>query len=101
MGFLFADINECYNTPSPCADVCTNTIGSYLCSCSSSFEMVTEDGNCTGNNDIISSMHQYVVIINCVLQTSMNVLPCQDLVSIYVATQFLVTIALVLRDINC
>jgi len=42
------DINECNNTPRPCEDVCTNTEGSYQCSCSSSSEYITEDGNCTG-----------------------------------------------------
>ena len=42
------DINECNNTPSPCEDVCTNTEGSYTCSCSDHHEGVTEDGRCVG-----------------------------------------------------
>ena len=42
------DINECNNNPSPCEDVCTNMEGSYQCSCSSTSEYVTEDGECMG-----------------------------------------------------
>lgn len=42
------DINECDNTPRPCGDVCTNTEGSYMCSCSDHSERVTEDGECVG-----------------------------------------------------
>lgn len=35
--FIIADINECLlrNGHGPCQDVCTNTMGSYKCSCNS------------------------------------------------------------------
>lgn len=42
------DINECNNIPSPCGDVCTNTDGSYTCSCSNHHERVNDDGDCVG-----------------------------------------------------
>ena len=33
--FIFADINECLSNGGrgPCAQICTNTIGSFQCSC--------------------------------------------------------------------
>ena len=43
------DINECNNSPRPCAEVCTNINGSYICSCNDSTHFVTADGDCTGN----------------------------------------------------
>ena len=43
------DINECNNSPSPCAEVCTNIDGSYTCSCNDSTSTVTADGDCVGN----------------------------------------------------
>jgi len=42
-----ADINECNYVPRPCTGTCTNTAGTYNCSCDNS-EIVTDDGNCTG-----------------------------------------------------
>ena len=58
------DINECNDIPSPCEDVCTNTIGSYACSCSSSGEYVTEDGRCSGDVIVIAMM-VLLIIHNC------------------------------------
>jgi len=43
--FFFIDINEC-NITSPCQQTCTNTLGSYQCSCNSGY---TVDGTrCNG-----------------------------------------------------
>ena len=61
------DINECDNTPSPCEDVCTNTEGSYTCSCSSSSQYVTEDGSCTGNSPV-AMVTPYVIVHDCDIQ---------------------------------
>ena len=43
------DINECERSPSPCAEVCINIDGSYICSCNDSTRAVTADGDCVGN----------------------------------------------------
>ena len=46
---LDLDIVECSNSPSPCAEVCTNNEGSYSCSCTDNSRTVTADGDCVGN----------------------------------------------------
>ena len=46
---IVVDINECNNSSSPCAEVCTNIDGSYTCSCSDNTRTVTADGDCVGN----------------------------------------------------
>ena len=45
---LFSDIDECAAETNPCGvdAVCTNTLGSYQCSCSGGFEAV--NGVCVG-----------------------------------------------------
>ena len=48
--FLFLDIDECLAETDMCAQNCTNTPGSYECSCHNGFD---EDGiNCIGMNTI-------------------------------------------------
>ena len=38
---LIADVNECNSTTidNPCQQICTNTFGSYGCSCNSGFKL--------------------------------------------------------------
>ena len=45
--FVFTDIDECsYN---PCHQVCSNTAGSYQCSCTTGFTLDTDDNTtCNG-----------------------------------------------------
>ena len=45
---LCLDINECIDDNGGCSDSCTNTIGSYYCSCNSGYTMNTDKHNCTG-----------------------------------------------------
>ena len=42
------DIDECNKVTSPCEDICTNTPGTYECSCSTLGDIVTEGGQCVG-----------------------------------------------------
>ena len=42
------DINECQVGSDLCNQVCTNIVGSYLCSCNSGYELTDENVNCTG-----------------------------------------------------
>ena len=52
IAYLNADINECLPNggQGPCNQTCTNTNGSYYCSCQSGY---TQSGyNCTGTRDL-------------------------------------------------
>ena len=45
MHFNLADINECQDgNNGGCTDQCTNTRGSYQCSCQRGYEFQSEDG---------------------------------------------------------
>ena len=48
LNLLFSDINECEEVPSLCGagSTCTNTDGSYTCTCVEGFQMV--NGSCIG-----------------------------------------------------
>ena len=41
------DIDECEEEP--CAHICTNTIGSFKCSCRVGYLLQRDERNCTGN----------------------------------------------------
>ena len=43
-----ADINECSTGSHFCAQICTNTIGSYTCSCGIGYRLNGDGFNCSG-----------------------------------------------------
>ena len=45
---IFADVNECNSTNGGCNHVCTNTIGTFLCSCNSGYELDADQRTCVG-----------------------------------------------------
>ena len=45
---LISDINECSEGTSGCAQTCTNTIGSYHCSCRTGFLLASDEYRCEG-----------------------------------------------------
>lgn len=47
------DIDECLVSNGGCADICTNTPGSYLCSCSEGYELDSDAISCNGKNDCV------------------------------------------------
>ena len=42
------DINECTINNGNCSDICTNTVGSYICSCMSGFVLNSNGRTCDG-----------------------------------------------------
>ena len=58
---LFADINECSpNNPCPNGGNCTNTIGSYICNCTSGWS----GANCTtGKKHNPNFVHKYKAFV--------------------------------------
>lgn len=45
------DINECTNTNGGCEQNCSNTAGSYSCSCATGFLLHDNNYNCTGSRN--------------------------------------------------
>ena len=42
------DIDECSTYSGTCDHTCTNTIGTYICSCDSGYILYNNGHNCTG-----------------------------------------------------
>ena len=43
-----SDINECTSRSHNCVQVCTNTAGSFTCSCNSGYTLAADGHSCTG-----------------------------------------------------
>ena len=46
--FMLSDINECLSSNGGCAHNCSNTDGSFVCSCVSGYELGTDGMACNG-----------------------------------------------------
>ena len=51
---LFADVDECISN-SPCAHYCTNTAGSFKCSCRPGYKLNSDGKTCKG--EAVASRH--------------------------------------------
>ena len=47
------DDNECYLQRSGCQHRCTNTIGSYVCSCHDGFRLANDEHTCTPGEPLV------------------------------------------------
>ena len=45
---MCADINECTEDTDGCQQVCTNSVGSYSCSCNRGYRLASDDHSCNG-----------------------------------------------------
>jgi len=52
MHFLWTDIDECLVDNGGCSHTCTNTYGSYLCSCYQGYELMEDNMTCQGRDTI-------------------------------------------------
>lgn len=48
MNVDLTDLNECLSENGGCRQICTNTVGSYVCSCNEGFTLASDGHNCTG-----------------------------------------------------
>ncbi len=46
--YYLVDINECNTNNGGCAQVCTNTDGSFMCSCNTGFLLAGDLATCNG-----------------------------------------------------
>ena len=51
------DINECNTTNGGCEHICTNTIGSFNCSCDTGYQLDENGLNCSGESTYIIAIH--------------------------------------------
>ena len=60
-----SDINECANDSlNGCNQICTNTIGSFLCECNNGYELGDDLMTCSGlYNNIMSHLSTFVIIV--------------------------------------
>jgi len=59
--YIIADANECVLNTDGCAHNCSNTIGSYMCSCETGYSLDDDDHGCTGNTTINHSIGSIMV----------------------------------------
>lgn len=54
--FHCIDLNECSIGTSGCSQLCSNTNGSYLCSCNTGYKLASDNYTCGGECDSLAEM---------------------------------------------
>ena len=57
-----SDVNECDSSNGGCEQICTNSVGSFECSCDAGFTLDSDNRNCTGNTPSLSKLHALICI---------------------------------------
>ena len=66
---LFTDENECQRNNGGCEMMCTNTVGSFQCSCNAGFALSADNFSCDGKE-----LNEFLAFyVEQVLQMRMNV----------------------------
>ena len=60
---LYIDINECNQGNGGCEHTCTDTIGSFTCSCNTGYQLM-EEQCCSGNFELLNKYYLIVIDIN-------------------------------------
>ena len=50
INWCFSDIDECQTNNGGCNQTCTNTIGSFECSCGTGYTLAPDDLDCDGKD---------------------------------------------------
>ena len=66
-----SDINECEEQTDRCTQDCTNSAGSYTCSCDSGYRLQSDGFSCNGKFKVVSAV---LIHLSSVTQMLMNVL---------------------------
>ena len=62
---IVPDIDECGEDIDGCEDYCSNTNGSYVCSCDDGYSLGDDDHSCDGMYDFVEiTISYYVTFIN-------------------------------------
>ena len=65
MDNLFVDIDECSENSDNCSQNCSNTIGSYLCSCNDGFTLGSDQHTCNGINMCMYHSRMLILSLPC------------------------------------
>ena len=61
--FAHSDIDECTEDADGCAQICTDTDGSYNCSCGPGYELANDQRGCDGKHNYYKkSEEQYLIM---------------------------------------
>ena len=93
-----SDINECANDfLNGCNQICTNTIGSFLCECNSGYELGDDLMTCSGlYNNIMSHLSTFVIIVFPDKQKMFTYIKkCTSIIHNYFFLQILMSVLLV------
>ena len=63
--YLFVDIDECTRYEGICDHFCTNTLGSYECSCRTGFELYTDPRQKSGLDPFVTYVEKHTCISKC------------------------------------
>ena len=61
--FFHTDVNECLSINGNCSQICTNTLGSYYCSCTAGYMLNADNQTCVGKKIMLWSFRQVFSII--------------------------------------
>ena len=59
------DINECLTNNGGCQHTCTNSIGSYSCSCNTGYVLDSDNHRCIGINYRLNECHIIEFVLRC------------------------------------
>ena len=70
--YFLIDIDECLS--SPCEHICSNTLGSFQCSCNSGYQLDFNGRSCSGRQLYgIHNMHTIYVCMHTMADTEYNI----------------------------
>ena len=74
------DLNECLTENGGCRQTCTNTVGSFVCSCNEGYTLASDGRNCTGKSKNWfhwwSNSHTVVAAISDIDECQINMAGC-------------------------
>ena len=57
-----SDIDECERSNGGCSHLCSNTIGTYTCSCFDGYELLGDDRGCTGIIKLVFVLVSWIIL---------------------------------------
>ena len=70
--FLIKDIDECASDNGGCSQTCTNTEGSFECSCGTGYSLAIDGLDCNGMYSIVTWITKLTIIITDVDECQVN-----------------------------